>query len=147
MTPAAPMTWTARGAALGIAVACVVPLVVAASLVPSPTGMETHRQLGLPACTWPGMLGIPCISCGMTTAFALTVRGSLVAAFIVQPAGALLCLLAAMGAVVAAWSAGSGWPVHRFLMPLARPRTAWVAAAALVVAWGWKIACTRGGGA
>lgn len=138
------MTWPARGAALGIAVACTVPLLVAATLVPSPTGMETHRQLGLPSCTWPGMFGIPCISCGMTTAFALAVRGSLVAAFLVQPAGAILCLLMALGAVVGAWSAGSGWPVHRFLTPLARPRTAWLAAALLAGAWGWKILSTRG---
>lgn len=141
------MSWSARGVALGIAVACVLPLVVAGTLTPSPTGMETHRQLGLPSCTWPGMLGIPCITCGMTTAFALVVRGSLISAFLVQPAGAVLGGLVAVGAVVAAWSAVSGRPVHRLLLPLARPRTAWVAAGLLAAAWAWKIAVVRGGAA
>jgi len=147
MTPDVSMSWSARSVAIAIAVACVIPLLVAGTLTPSPTGMETHRQLGLPSCTWPGMLGIPCITCGMTTAFALAVRGSVVSAFLVQPAGALLCGLVAVGAVVAAWSAVSGRPVHRLLLPLARPRSAWVAAGLLAAAWIWKIASVRGGAA
>ena len=54
---------------------------------------------------------------------------------------------AAVGAVVGGWTALSGRPVHRFLSPLARPRTVWVAASMLVAAWAWKIAAVRGGGA
>lgn len=141
------MTWSSRAVAIAASAACALPLVVAATLVPSPTGMETHRQLGLPACTWPGMFGIPCITCGMTTSFALAVRGHPANAFGVQPAGALLCLAAAIGAVVGCWAGLSGRPVHLFLSPLARPRSAWLAAGLLVAAWGWKIAITRGGAA
>jgi hypothetical protein len=37
--------------------------------------METHRQLGLPECTFKGVTGKPCPSCGMTTSFALLIRG------------------------------------------------------------------------
>ena len=37
--------------------------------------METHRQLGLPPCTFKEMTGLPCPSCGMTSSFALLVRG------------------------------------------------------------------------
>lgn len=141
------MPWSRRAAAFAIAAACVAPLLVAAMLSPSPTGMDTHRQLGLPACTWPGLFGVPCVTCGMTTAFALTVRGSVIQAFLTQPAGSLLCFAAAVGAVVGGWTALSGRPVHRFLSPLARPRTVWVAASMLVAAWAWKIAAVRGGGA
>jgi hypothetical protein len=36
---------------------------------------ETHRQLGLPECTFKTLTGKPCPSCGMTTSFALLLRG------------------------------------------------------------------------
>jgi hypothetical protein len=38
---------------------------------------ETHRQLGLPPCTFKRLTGYPCPSCGMTSSFALAVRGDL----------------------------------------------------------------------
>jgi len=39
---------------------------------------ETHTQLGLPPCTFKTMSGgLPCPSCGMSTSFALLVRGDL----------------------------------------------------------------------
>jgi phosphotransferase system glucose/maltose/N-acetylglucosamine-specific IIC component len=37
--------------------------------------METHRQLGLPPCTFYDKTGLPCPSCGMTTSFSLLIRG------------------------------------------------------------------------
>jgi len=36
---------------------------------------ETHRQLGLPECSFKTITGKPCPSCGMTTSFALLMRG------------------------------------------------------------------------
>jgi hypothetical protein len=39
--------------------------------------METHRQLGLPECTFKEKTGMPCPSCGMTSSFSLFVRGDL----------------------------------------------------------------------
>jgi hypothetical protein len=121
--------------------------VVATALVPAVAGMGTHRQLGLPSCTWPSFFGIPCITCGMTTSFAHAVRGQWLRALEAQPAGFLLAILCAMAVVIGAWSALAGQPVHRLLRPLARGRTAIVATALLVTAWGWKIAVTRGGAA
>jgi hypothetical protein len=38
---------------------------------------ETHRQLGLPPCTFKAVTGYPCPSCGMSSSFALAVRGDL----------------------------------------------------------------------
>jgi hypothetical protein len=35
----------------------------------------THQQLGLPPCRFKELTGRPCPSCGMTTSFALLVRG------------------------------------------------------------------------
>ena len=53
---------------------------------------ETHRQLGLPPCTFKKATGYPCPSCGMTSSFALTVRGDLWHAFQANFVGALLAL-------------------------------------------------------
>jgi hypothetical protein len=39
--------------------------------------VETHRQLGLPPCTFKDLTGYPCPSCGMTSSFALAIRGDL----------------------------------------------------------------------
>ncbi len=61
--------------------------------------MGTHKQLKLETCGFLERTGYPCITCGMTTAFAWTVRGRIDKAFIAQPAGclaALLCLAAAL---------------------------------------------------
>ena len=136
--------WTTRGIAAVIALACAAPLVVACTLVPSVTGMDTHRQLGLPACGWPMSFGIPCFTCGMTTSFALAVRGRFLAALDAQPAGFVLVCAAALGVVVAAWVAISGRSVHRFLQPLATGRLAIVACVVILAGWGWKLAVMKG---
>lgn len=125
--------------ALTVAAAFATPLVVACTLVPAASGMGTHRQLGLPSCAWPAAFGLPCITCGMTTAFAHAVRGQFMAAFTAQPAGLVAAVLAALGTVVSAWDAVSARPVHRLLSPLARGRSAWVAAGVLLAGWAWKI--------
>jgi len=144
MRTAVNTTWTSRGIAAVIALACAAPLVVACTLVPSATGMDTHRQLGLPACGWPTAFGVPCFSCGMTTSFALAVRGRLLAALYAQPAGFVLVCAAALGVVVAAWVAISGRSVHRFLQPLATGRLAIVACVVILAGWGWKLAVMKG---
>ena len=53
---------------LGCAVAITV-LTIAVRLNPDPRGVGTHEQLGLPPCAFLIEHGIPCVSCGMTTAF------------------------------------------------------------------------------
>jgi len=80
-----------------VLLACLAPLVAAASVVPDASGYGTHRQLGMPACGFLLATGGPCPTCGMTTSFAHAVRGNLLRAAFVQPGGLLLCLLAACG--------------------------------------------------
>ena len=56
----------------------------------------THRQLGLPPCTFADVTGVPCPSCGMTTSFALLVRGDVANSLRANWVGTLLatfCLL------------------------------------------------------
>lgn len=88
----------AKGRLLAAAVAmiCAAVLTIAAMLTPDPRGFGTHQQLGGNAFAPCGALiltGYPCPTCGMTTAFAHLVRGHLVASFIAQPAGMLMCVL------------------------------------------------------
>jgi hypothetical protein len=144
MAPEVTLKPTERLAALAVAGTLAAPLVVACTLVPDASGMGTHRQLGLPACGWPMAFGLPCITCGMTTAFANAVHGRFVAAAWSQPAGLLLAVACALGVVVCTWDALSGRPVHRMLAPLAAGRTAWFAGFALAAAWGWKVLQCRG---
>ena len=69
-----------RGVLFGIAAGLVAVFAIAGWLNPydasgRPRRMETHLQLGLPPCTFRVVTGVPCPSCGMTTSFALLVRG------------------------------------------------------------------------
>jgi len=80
-------------------------LVTAASLRPDPRGFGTHQGLGLPPCTVQQLFGIRCPSCGMTTSWALMLRGHVVGSFQANVGGALLCL-ASLAAVP--WAIGSG---------------------------------------
>jgi hypothetical protein len=67
---------------------------------------ETHRQLGLPPCTFRFATGVPCPSCGMTTSFALLIRGDVWNSLRANAAGTLLaafCLLFIPWALMSAW--------------------------------------------
>ena len=41
----------------------------------NPRSMATHTQLGLPPCNMVTLIGKPCPACGMTTSFALLMKG------------------------------------------------------------------------
>jgi hypothetical protein len=66
----------------------------------SPRRMETHRQLGLPPCTFYSVTGLPCPSCGMTTSFALLVRGDVANSARANVVGTLL---AGFGLLLVPW--------------------------------------------
>src|ERR1017187_9355755 len=68
------MSWWVRGMLVGIALGLIALFSVAFSLNPyqadgSARRMETHKQLGLPECTFKQVTHLPCPSCGMTTSF------------------------------------------------------------------------------
>ena len=95
-------------------------------LEPSPAGLGTHQQLGLPPCTVRVVAGIPCPACGMTTSFAHFTRGQWPGSVRANAGGfalALICLAAVPVLAAAAW----GRPVG----PLARQRPEWWGVAAL----------------
>lgn len=126
--------------ALGLALVCAGPLVFAATLTPSTEGIGTHTQMGLPECGFKLATGLPCATCGCTTAFAHAADGSLLSSLMTQPFGALLALSLAVFALITAWSAVSGMA----LAPLGRIITtkgfvlSWLVI--LFAAWGYKAA-------
>lgn len=69
-------------------------LIVGLYLSPSPKGLGTHRQLGLPPCTFYLMTGKPCPSCGMTTSVSATLKGNFAQALTANPFGIFFLLLA-----------------------------------------------------
>ena len=57
-----------------------------------PRRMETHTKLGLPPCSFKLLTGRPCPSCGLTTSFALLIRGDVVNSLRANAAGTVLAL-------------------------------------------------------
>ena len=134
---------TRRAIALAVLLASMALLVVADRLAPDPSGMGTHRQLGLPACGWVDGFGLPCATCGMTTAFAAAADGDLATAFVAQPFGALLALATGVTAVVSAFVLLTGSAVGGLAVRLLTPRTAAVLGVLAVLAWIYKIVVVR----
>src|SRR5689334_8979719 len=63
--------------AAGVLLATSAILITAARLHPDAHQYGTHEQLGLPPCGFLVMTGLPCPTCGMTTAFAYATHGRL----------------------------------------------------------------------
>lgn len=73
-----------------VAAGLLVPWGIAAWLRPSPLGLGTHQQFGLPPCTIRFLFGLRCPTCGMTTAWAHLIRGQIAGAVRANATGALL---------------------------------------------------------
>lgn len=133
----------ARSIAAVILGGSVALLVVAAWLDPDPRGVGTHRQLGMPSCTAVTLTGYPCPTCGMTTAFAYTVRGRLGAAFFAQPAGLALALVTMVAAVASAVTVTTGL-IPRVNWYVVNPTWVVLAATAVILGgWVFKLATGR----
>jgi hypothetical protein len=110
-------------------------------LKPSLGGLATHTQLGLPPCGFYTRYGVPCPTCGYTTAVTHVAHGQWIQAIQTQPAGAAVgfvavaaVVLGILGLVTGRWYGPSlfwlGWHWKKLL-----------AAALLVIllAWGYKV--------
>lgn len=74
---------------------------IAAWLTPDPRGFGTHRQLGMPPCTFLALTGVNCPHCGLTTSFSWFVRGQFYNSIRANPAG---LMLASASVVILIWS-------------------------------------------
>jgi hypothetical protein len=90
-----------RGTLVGVALGLIAVFSVAIWLNPydedgAPLRMATHRQMGLPPCTFLSTTGMPCPSCGMTTSFSLLMRGDVVNSLRANAVGTLLAVFCLM---------------------------------------------------
>ncbi len=113
-------------------------LITARVLTPSPTGVGTHQQLGLPPCTSIILFNARCPACGMTTSWALFMRCEFAQAFHVNAGGALLALtaLAFLPASCYFFVSGKGTRKERFSLALGS--TLLLAMLIAVVQWWWR---------
>ncbi len=93
---------------------CATVLWLAGRVEPRPAGLGTHQQLGLPPCSVVVLVGYPCPTCGMTTAFAHTVRGELWSAFNTHPGGLIFALatILALSTSLSVLITGKVWAVN-----------------------------------
>jgi hypothetical protein len=124
---------------LVIGLPCWLVLAVAAWVHPDSRGYNTHTQLGLSPCAMPAVTGMPCPTCGMTTAFAHMARGHVIAAVQTQAFGAALFVATAAAAIVATMQAV--FAADLLGRARARVRIWWLYAvlAAFFAAWVLKI--------
>ena len=88
-----PLDRRQRWLASALALVLLGLLAVSRTLEPSPAGMGTHQQLGLPPCKAVMLLGIPCPTCGMTTSWSYFMRGQFIASWGANPGGFCLAVL------------------------------------------------------
>jgi hypothetical protein len=126
---------------------CVAMLSVAHFLTPDGRGMETHRQLGLPPCGFYLTTGLPCPTCGCTTAVSRFAHGQLLASFLTQPFGFLVGLLAvilvpltAIGIVAGRWLGPSMFTLNWYWRLWLFGGMGWIAGA-----WIYKILIVKSG--
>jgi hypothetical protein len=122
---------------------CGAMMAVGLYLPPDPyhDGLGTHRQLGFPECGSIVYFGIPCPTCGCTTAVSYVAHGNPVAGFVTQPFGALVGLLGVAGVVLGGlglvtgkWLGPSPYRVNAYATSLLV-----VSVAILLLAWVYKI--------
>jgi hypothetical protein len=127
--------------AVGFAVVCLVILALGAWLTPNGAhGISTHTQLGFPPCQFEARTGVPCPSCGYTTAVSYFAHGNVLASVYVQPMGFLIAVFCALGVWVGMYVALTGRPVHRLVGRMV-PGRAWlyVLLTIAIGGWAWKI--------
>ena len=73
-----------------LAVCCGSVIGLAVWLTPETAGVGTHRQLGLPKCSFLAQTGYPCPTCGMTTSVSAMAHGQFALALASHPFGVVL---------------------------------------------------------
>ncbi len=112
-------------------------LLLAAWLEPDKRGHGTFEALGAP-CVWASVLGKPCPTCGMTTAFAHAVRADFPSSFRSQPFGTVLAIGTAALIWVCLYVAATGSMVGVALSGLLNRWSAALLIAGLVAGWVYK---------
>lgn len=114
-------------------------LSIAAWLEPDAAGLGTHTQLGWAPCGFEMRTGLPCATCGMTTATTLAAEGRFLSSLRTQPAGFLFALSSAIVAIMGAWSLWTGRSLGPVIRAVARPKTLLIIGALVIAAWAYRL--------
>lgn len=127
-----------------ISLGAIAVLSLAAWMSPDGAGHGTHEQIGLPVCAWAQYFDAPCMTCGMTTAFAHAADGALLDSLITQPMGMLLAVGTAVGFWFGLYVALTGSGAGVMAGHLLRPRSLWIMAGLAGAAWIYKFMTWNG---
>ena len=130
--------WLDRLVAAITAATGIAAVVVLLQVAPDARGYDTHVQLGMQPCGWPMVYGIPCPTCGCTTAAANIVHGHLLTGFVVQPFGAVVCLALLVAAAFCLWALVRGRSVMDVLAQLPLGRLMLGGGLLLLLSWLYK---------
>jgi hypothetical protein len=115
-------------------------VVIARTLRPDPSGLGTHLQLGLPPCAFLAWTGLPCPSCGLTTAFAYMARLQVPHAVQANPVGVPLFLCACVAIPLCAIACVRAWTLEGVLKGLRLGRVAAIIGLTALLSWLARIA-------
>ena len=130
--------WMDRIFAVLVAAPVAAVTVALASVTADARGHGTHEQLGLDPCGWPAVYGMPCPTCGVTTAACYLVHGHPIDAVVTQPFGALGMLTALLLGVHAIYCLLRGRSFVDLLVRLPFWRLVLGAIVLLLLSWGYK---------
>ncbi len=128
-----------RTAYLAFALCSITAITLARLLEPSPDGVGTHEQIGLPPCPFFHFTGIPCPSCGLTTSFAHAARLHFYSSFIVQPFGLIAFCLVILSTPLSIYLARKGTPWSELIHIRGIKVLIFTLAALFVISWIYKI--------
>lgn len=117
-------------------------LALALAIAPDPRGHSTHERLGLPPCGLLVVTGVPCPSCGMTTAFAHAARLEVLAAARAQPVGLLFALATAALAIAGPVAVARGTPLLTLAARRLPDRVGLQLIGLILAGWAYKVAVT-----
>ncbi|MFT3923616.1 MAG: DUF2752 domain-containing protein [Myxococcales bacterium] len=141
--PAQPSSWASawdRVAWLAALLSSLSVLAAARWLTPSPSGVGTHEQLGLPPCGMLAWLGVPCPACGMTTSFAHLADGDVLAAFRAHPLAPFLFVATCLAVPGALYAMTRGLSVMAAIERLQADRLSLYFAIAVLLVWVARLA-------
>lgn len=130
--------WLDRALALAVVLAGGAVVWALANVDPDSRGYGTHEQLGMRPCGWPEHYGMPCPTCGVTTAACHLVHLHPWSALVTQPFGAALAVvgLVVLCTALSDLCRGRSFAARAYGLELAR----WVVGgvALLLLAWFYK---------
>ena len=116
---------------------------LALNIEPDADGVGTHKQLGLPSCAWMSY-GVPCPSCGMTTAVSYSVRGLFLKGLKAQPAGVFFGLSIGVIGILGLWILLTGTSLVGILPYIFSSFIGWSLVTIVILSWLYKIVIIRG---